>query len=47
MILLKQLAITRTDINFCPSELLQDWVMLFATNNYVAIYLNNKAAEQT
>ena len=31
-ILLKQLAITRTDINLRSSELLQDWVMLFVTN---------------
>ena len=29
---LKQLAITKTDINLWPSELLQDWVMLFVTN---------------
>ena len=32
MILLKQLARTRTDINLWPSELLQDWVMLFVPN---------------
>ena len=37
MILLKQLALTRTDINLRPSELLQDWVMLFV--NQLASYI--------